>query len=170
MSETQSFDLQAFKDFEHAAWERSAPNYHNFFGRLTAQANEPLLDAASVRSNVRFLDAPCGTGELADAAAKRGASVTGLDFSAKMLADARKRYPELEFREGDAENLPFEDASFDTVACHFGLLHFPHPDKAIAEAHRVLARGGAMFSLSGAPRRNPPISRSSLKPSIHTRT
>ena len=142
MSETLSFDSQAFKDFEHAGWERSAANYHDLFGRLTVQANEPVLDVAGVRSGARFLDAPCGTGELTDAAAKRGAEVTGLDFSATMLADARGRYPGLEFRQGDAEDLPFEDGAFDAVACNFGLLHFPHPDKAIAEAHRVLASGG----------------------------
>ncbi len=142
MSETPSFDSQAFKDFEHSGWERSAANYHDLFGRLTAQANELVLDAAGVCSGARFLDAPCGTGELSDAAAKRGAEVTGLDFSETMLADARERYPELEFSQGDAENLPFEDGVFDAVACHFGLLHFPHPDTAIAEAHRVLAPGG----------------------------
>ena len=91
MGDTPSFDPQAFKDFEHAGWERSAVNYHELFGRLTAQANEPVLDAAGVRSGVRFLDAPCGTGELADTAAKRGAEVTGLDFSATMLTDALDR-------------------------------------------------------------------------------
>ncbi len=151
MSETSSFDSQAFKDFEHSGWERSAANYHDLFGRLTAQANEVVLDAAGVHSGACFLDAPCGTGELTDAAAKRGAEVTGLDFSATMLGDARGRYPGLEFRQGDAEDLPFEDGAFDSVACNFGLLHFPHPDKAIAEAHRVLAPGGRYVLTTWCP-------------------
>jgi ubiquinone/menaquinone biosynthesis C-methylase UbiE len=142
MSETPSYDSKVFKEFEHAGWERSAASYHDLFGRLTAQANEAILDGVDARPGIRFLDAPCGTGELADAAAKRGARVTGLDFSAMMLVDARDRYPDFEFRQGDAENLPFENSAFDAVSCQFGLRHFPHPDQAIAEAFRVLAPGG----------------------------
>ncbi len=142
MSEKPSYDPKAFKDFEHAGWERSAANYHDLFGRLTAQTNEAILGGVDARPGIRFLDAPCGTGDLAADATKRGAGVTGLDFSATMLAEAGGRHPDLEFRLGDAENLPFENAAFDAVSCQFGLRHFPHPDKAIAEAFRVLAPGG----------------------------
>jgi ubiquinone/menaquinone biosynthesis C-methylase UbiE len=137
-----SADPNAFHDFEHAGWERAAEFYDDAFGALTAQTAGPLLDAAGVSTRTRVLDVASGPGYIADAAAARGATVTGLDFSAAMVNEARRRYPAVSFREGDAEALPFDAGSFDAVVMNFGLLHLARPDAALAEAHRVLRTGG----------------------------
>lgn len=139
---SQPVDSDAFRAFEHAGWERIPERYHESFADLTTQAIGPLLDAVDVRYGVRLLDVATGPGYVAGAAAERGASVVGVDFSAAMVAQARRQYPTPEFREGDAEELPFPDGSFDAVVMNFGLLHLGRPDKALAEAHRVLRSDG----------------------------
>ena len=135
-------DPCAFHDFEHAGWERAAAFYGDAFGALTAQTAGPLLDAVGAATGTHVLDVASGPGFIAGAAAARGATVMGLDFSAAMIAEARRRQPALTFREGDAEALPFDAASFDAVVMNFGLLHLARPDAALAEAHRVLRAGG----------------------------
>ena len=134
----------AFHAFERAGWERIPEAYQDAFGSLTTQAIEPLLDAARVGPGVRVLDVATGPGYVAAAAAGRGAAAIGLDFSAPMLVEARRRAPAIDFREGDAEALPFGDAAFDAVLMNFGLLHLGRPDEALAEAHRVLRPGGRL--------------------------
>ena len=132
----------AFHDFEHAGWQKAAGYYADTFGTLTARATDPLLESAGVRAGTNLLDVACGPGYVAGAAAARGARAIGLDFSPLMVAEARRRYPDIEFCEGDAETLPFDDGRFDAAVMNFGLLHLARPDAAIAEAHRVLASGG----------------------------
>jgi ubiquinone/menaquinone biosynthesis C-methylase UbiE len=132
----------SFKDFEHAGWESVVAEYDVSFGGLTSQAIEPLLDAVEAGRGVRLLDVACGPGYVAAAAAKRGADVAGLDFSAPMVAEAKRRHPAVDFREGDAEALPFPETSFDAVVMNFGILHLGRPDLALHEACRVLRAGG----------------------------
>jgi SAM-dependent methyltransferase len=91
---------------------------------------------------VRVLDVATGPGHIAAAAAQRGARVVGLDFSSAMVAEAIQRYPPVDFREGDAEALPFSNGSFDAVTMNFGLLHVGQPERAVREAGRVLIPGG----------------------------
>jgi SAM-dependent methyltransferase len=149
---TQSFEPAPFHDFEQAGWQRAAEHYGDAFGGLTAQTADALLDAAGVSSGARVLDVATGPGFIAAAAAGRGAQVTGLDFSPAMIALARTRQPAIDFREGDAEALPFDAARFDAVVMNFGMLHLARPDAAIAEAHRVLRPGGRFaFTVWGAP-------------------
>jgi ubiquinone/menaquinone biosynthesis C-methylase UbiE len=149
----------AFRDFEQTGWERAAEFYGDAFGNLTAQTAEAMLnavglDAVAATPGTQMLDVACGPGYVAAAAAARGASVTGLDFSAAMVAEARRRWPALTFREGDAEALPFEAASLDAVVMNFGLLHLARPDTALAEAFRVLRPGGRYaFTVWAAPER-----------------
>src|SRR5262249_26435467 len=137
-----TIDARTFHDFEHAGWQRAAEHYTGAFGAVTAQTAERLLDAAGVRAGMRVLDVATGPGLVAGAAAARSAGVTGVDFSSEMLARARAQHPDIEFREGDAEALAFDDASFDAVVMNFGMLHLARPDAAIAEARRVLRAGG----------------------------
>ena len=144
-------DTNAFHDFERAGWERAAEFYGDAFGVVTAQSAEAMLDAANVRPGARVLDVACGPGYVAAAAVGRGAGVTGLDFSAAMIAEAARRHPSIAFREGDAESLPFDAASFDAVVMNFGLLHLARPDAALAEARRVLRTGGRYALTVWAP-------------------
>ena len=156
MAEETEFDPKAFKDFEHDAWTEVASTYHESFALLTRQLVEPLLDAVGAKDETRLLETACGTGQLAAAAAERGAGAIGLDFVPEMVTEAAKLFPAVDFREGDAEALPFEDGSFEAVACNVGILHFPHPEQALAEAFRVLAPGGRFaFTAWCPPERSP---------------
>jgi SAM-dependent methyltransferase len=144
----------AFHEFEQRGWQRAAAHYPSTFGALTALAAEPLLDAARVGANTRVLDVATGPGYVAAAAAARGARVAGIDFSSQMIEEARRRYPQLEFRAGDATALADADASLDAVVMSFGLLHLEQPEVAIGEARRVLAAGGRYaFTVWDTPER-----------------
>jgi len=109
---------------------------------VTAQSVEALLDGAQVRKRVRVLDVACGPGYVTAAAAARGAEPVGIDFSSEMIKEARQRSPELDFREGDAEQLSFSEFGFDAVVMNFGMLHLGRPERAVQEAYRVLRLGG----------------------------
>ena len=142
MSVAQSAGAEAFHAFEHAGWQGAARRYDDAFGSLTRQAIDPLLDAAQVRAGARVLDVASGPGYAAAVAAQRGAQVTALDFSGAMVDMARSQNPGIEFREGGAAELPFKDGSFDAVVMNFGMLHLAQPERAVAEAFRVLCPGG----------------------------
>ncbi len=103
--------------------------------------------AARIRSGERVLDVACGTGTLArEAAALTGptGTVNGLDPDPEMLAAARRRAPDLVWRQGVAEALPYADGVFDAVICQFGLPFFSDRRAALGEARRVLAPGGRL--------------------------
>lgn len=136
------FDPEAVRAFEHAGWQQAAGEYNATFARASAPFVEALLDAAGVAEGVQVLDLCCGTGVVTGAAAARCALATGVDFSAAMLAEASMAHPRLRFDEGDAEALPYPDRSFDAVVSNFGIHHIARPDRAMAEAMRVLRPGG----------------------------
>ena len=131
----------AFRDFEHRGWEQAATGYQRFFEPLTRQSIAPLLEAAGAVAGVRLLDVACGPGLVAAAAVHRGSKAVGIDFSAEMIRIASRRNPQVAFQEGDAESLPVPDASFDAVVMNYGMLHLGRPERAIAEAFRVLVSG-----------------------------
>jgi ubiquinone/menaquinone biosynthesis C-methylase UbiE len=135
-------DSHSFREFEHSGWQGIPEPYHQAFGELTAQSIEPLLDAAGVKAGTKLVDIASGPGYVAAAAVRRGASVIGVDFSAAMIAAARDRHPDVDFREGDAEELPLSNHSFDAAVMNFGILHLARPDQALAQACRVLSPGG----------------------------
>ncbi len=134
--------MNAFTEFEHEGWERVAGKYDATWASSTRQFIAPLLDAAEVSAAVSVLDVGCGPGYVSAATAKRGAKPTGLDFSSQMVGIAQRTFPEIEFREGDAQNLPFGNETFDRVVANFALLHLAEPERACAEACRVLKPGG----------------------------
>jgi len=145
-----TFDPETVRAFEHAGWQRAARGYEATFAQATAQFVDVLLDAAGVAEGTQVLDLCCGTGLVAAAAAGRGAVSTGLDFSSAMLAAARRAHPQIRFDEGEAEALPYPDRSFDAVVANLGIHHVGRPDKAIAEALRVLRPGGRLTFTSWA--------------------
>ncbi|HET9708890.1 MAG TPA: methyltransferase domain-containing protein [Gemmatimonadales bacterium] len=145
----------AFRDFEHEGWERVARAYADAWPGLTAQFGERLLDDAGVGEGMRVLDVAAGPGVVTRAAARRGARATGLDFSRAMVDVARAANPGIEFREGDAQELPFAAATFERVVMNFGVLHLSDPDRAFAEGRRVLVPGGRYgFTVWAAHERN----------------
>ncbi len=149
------FDPAAFDAFEEAGWTtKTATAYDTLAGRVTSQVAELLLEAVGAGKGTRLLDVATGPGYVATRAAERGAEVVGLDFSDRMLAFARSRAPDVEFVQGDATSLPFEDATFDAVTAAFLLLHLGAPEHAVGEAARVLRPGGrAAFSVWDVPER-----------------
>jgi SAM-dependent methyltransferase len=137
-------DPDAFNTFEAAGWEEVASAYEGAFAALTGQAIEPLLDAASVGAGTRMLDVATGPGHVAGHASRRGALAVGVDIAQAMIELARELHPGLDFRQADAQALPFQDGCFDAVVANFGILHLGRPEHAVAEFVRTLAPGGAL--------------------------
>jgi ubiquinone/menaquinone biosynthesis C-methylase UbiE len=145
-----------FARFEHEGWQRVADKYDSVWSSLTRQFIPSLLEDASVSAGMSILDVACGPGYVSAAAKQVGAVPTGIDFSDRMVAIAKRLFPEIRFRQGDAHDLPFEDGGFDRVLINFGLLHVSQPEKTCAEACRVLKRGGKFgFTVWAGPERNP---------------
>ena len=150
-----TIDADSFRAFEAAGWEEKADPYHRFFGPITSLIIEPLLDAAEIGAGTSALDVATGPGYVAAGAAERGASVVGTDIATAMVALARELNPGIEFRQADAENLPFADGAFDSVTGNFVLPHLGRPERAVAECARVLAPGWRIvLSMWDAPDQN----------------
>ena len=104
-------------------------------------------DLASVRRGARALDLACGTGDIARELQVRGASVTGLDVTERMLHLARQKTRAITFVCADMTSLPFGSGEFDIITTGYGLRNVPDLAAALAEAHRVLRPGGTLVSL-----------------------
>jgi len=144
MSIEISTEPENFASFEHLGWEAVSGGYEQYFVPLTQQSVVPLLDATRIAPGMALLDVCSGPGLIAAAAAERGANATGLDFSAEAVGIARRNYPDIEFQEGDAQALPFDDNRFDAVICGYGIIHVPDPAQVLSEMKRVLKPGGRM--------------------------
>ena len=103
--------------------------------------------AAVVQPGDRVLDACCGTGDLALAARDAGGTVTGVDFSERMLERARRKSADVEWLQGDALALPFSDGSFDAATVGFGVRNLDDLERGLAELRRVLRPGGRLAIL-----------------------
>ena len=148
-------DIEAIRIFEHTGWEKAAQTYAASFATATRQFIPALLEAGDAGPGRSVLDIACGPGFVAAGAQRLGATGRGLDFSAAMLGVARGLHPGIVFDQGDAEALPYDDGSFDSVVSNFGIHHVPRPIEALRQAYRVLRPSGSLaFTIWAAPAEN----------------
>ena len=130
-----------FKANQRAMWASFAPT-----ATFTTPTAAKLVKFAAITAGERVLDVGTGTGVVAVTAARAGAQVTGLDLTPALLGHARENAQlagvSVTWQEGDAEQLPFADGSFDVVVSQFGHMFAPRPAHAVAEMRRVLKPGG----------------------------
>jgi SAM-dependent methyltransferase len=135
--------FESFKAAQKAGWAHFAP-----LEAFTTSAAAQLVKHAKVRAGQRVLDVGCGTGVVAVTAARLGAHVTGLDLTPALLERARENSHiagvKIDWREGDIENLPFDDGAFDVVLSQFGHIFAPRPEVATSQMLRVLKPGGTI--------------------------
>ena len=134
-------------DAVRTMFDRIAPVYDAMNHLMTAGLDRRWRRVAAeavVRPGDRVLDACCGTGDFALADARAGGRVTGLDFSERMLERARAKSSAVEWVQGDALALPFEDGSFDSATVGFGVRNLESLERGLAELRRVLRPGGRL--------------------------
>ena len=128
--------------------EKTASNYHELMvPALFVERAKQVVDEANIKPGDRVLDVACGTGVLTRIAAERTGKeelVAGLDVNPGMLAVAENLSPGIDWREGAAEELPWDDLSFDVVVSQFGLMFFEDKPRALREMNRVLKPGGRL--------------------------
>ena len=135
-------DADVLVQLERETWNRSAASYIDSAAKLTKHAVNLLIEAARLTVESRALEVGCGPGHITKMMADTGAKVTGVDLAPDMVEVASDLYPNIEFKEADAEHLPFDAATFDVVLVNFAIHHFARPVKACSEFHRVLKPGG----------------------------
>lgn len=136
--------------YDRMNWVMTAGMHHRW--------RERAVDLARVGPGSRALDVATGTGDLALELARRGAEVTGLDFSPAMLEIARAKAPGLSFEEGDALDLQHPDGGFDAVTVGFGARNFADLDAGLREMARVTRPGGRVVVLEITTPQKPPLS------------
>jgi ubiquinone/menaquinone biosynthesis C-methylase UbiE len=151
-SNTSTPDLTALKARQQTMW---ASGDFAVIGTTLQSVGEDLCEAADVLSGRRVLDVACGNGNASLAAARRFAVVTGIDYVPALLARATERAAaerlDAIFQEGDAENLPLTDASFDYVLSTFGVMFAPDQAQAARELVRVCRVSGRIGLASWTP-------------------
>ncbi len=127
------------------------------FGKIAesfVDGAEAFVERLNLTEGTNVLDVACGTGNQSIPAARAGAKVTGVDIAPILVEKARQRAEsekvEIDFSEGDAESLDFDDASFDVVMSMFGAMFAPRPEKVAAELVRV-CRPGGMIAMGNWP-------------------
>jgi ubiquinone/menaquinone biosynthesis C-methylase UbiE len=143
--------LAEFKNRQREMWSSFAPT-----AAFTTPTAAHLVEFAGVEPEESDLDVGCGTGVVAITAALRGARVSGLDLTPELLEHARGNGEiagcgKIDWVEGDAENLPYPDDSFDVVLSQLGHMFAPRPDVAISEMRRVLRPGGRIAFATWPP-------------------
>src|SRR6266700_2119735 len=155
MSAADATKIQKFLEHLHQEWttDRNATawrKWHAQIAAFTRGATEAILEAAHLRPGMRVLDLACGVGDPALSIATEVAPsgrVTATDLGPGMMVLAeelarKKGLTNIEFREANAESLPFADETYDVLTCRFGIMFFPDLPKALHECLRVLKPGG----------------------------
>ena len=144
--------MEKFKEMQREIWDAGA--FPEIARRMT-EVGERVVAKAGVGPGIRVLDVACGTGNAARPAARTGAKVTGLDLVPSLLEEGRRSAEAeglaVEWVEGDAEQLPFADDSFDRVLSTFGLMFATRHQRAADEMVRVCAPGGRIVFATWDP-------------------
>jgi 2-polyprenyl-3-methyl-5-hydroxy-6-metoxy-1,4-benzoquinol methylase len=142
--------LDEFKTRQRAVW---ATGEYEALSPYITDVGELVVARAAVEPRMAVLDVACGTGNAARPAARAGARVTGIDLVPKFLelgrAKAEAEGLAIEWREGDAENLPFDDRRFDRVLSTFGHMFAPRHQRTADEMARVCRRGTTRTGSNG---------------------
>jgi ubiquinone/menaquinone biosynthesis C-methylase UbiE len=133
-------------------WGAAAADWSQLTEPAMTPVYEAVLDATGVGPGTRLLDAGCGSGLALQLAHKRGATVSGLDASAALLAVAHERLPVADLREGDLEALPFQDDAFEAVTAFNAMQYAADPVAALGALRRVAASGASVAVVTWAPR------------------
>jgi ubiquinone/menaquinone biosynthesis C-methylase UbiE len=145
-------DLDTVKTRQQGAW--SSGDYA-IIGTTLQIVGEALCEALDLRAGQKVLDVAAGNGNVTLAAARRWCEVVSTDYVPALLERGRERATAerlaIEFRQADAEALPFADASFDVVVSTFGVMFTPNQDKAATELLRVCKRGGKIGLANWTP-------------------
>jgi ubiquinone/menaquinone biosynthesis C-methylase UbiE len=143
------------KEAARSTW--AAGDYDAVAERIWA-VGKGIVDRTGVKAGERVLDVACGTGNATIPAAEAGAEAVGLDLTPELFEAGRRRAAEagvaIDWVEGDAEELPFEDGSFDVVLSTFGVMFAPRHQVAAAELARVLRPGGRLGLCNWTPEGN----------------
>src|ERR671931_1969568 len=125
-------------------WGARARDWADVQEPAQSELYPPVLDAAGVGEGTRLLDAGCGSGVAAAIAHERGARVSGIDAAPPLVEIARERVPGAVFQQGEIEELPYVDASFDVVTGFNSFQYAADPVRALREARRVTRSGGTV--------------------------
>jgi SAM-dependent methyltransferase len=146
------FEPGTIKERQQLAW---ASGDYTMFGAAFLIISELLCEAVDLRPGQTVLDVATGSGNTALAAARRFGKTTGIDYVPALLERGRERAAaerlEADFREGDAENIPLPDASFDVVLSTVGVMFAPDQEKAASELLRVCRPGGRIGLANWTP-------------------
>jgi ubiquinone/menaquinone biosynthesis C-methylase UbiE len=152
MPNVRTPDVEALKARMKATWMAGD------FGQVAKYAEHEavkFISRQNIKPGMRVLDVACGTGNLAIPAAKVDAMVTGVDIASNLIEQARERAKsegvKIQFDEGDTEELPYSEASFDVVVSMFGAMFAPRPDRVVTELVRVCRPGGRIALANWTP-------------------
>jgi ubiquinone/menaquinone biosynthesis C-methylase UbiE len=150
--QSQAPSLSSIKDRQQKTW--TSGNYARI-GNTLVIMGELLCEAVNLRAGDKVLDVATGSGNTAISAARRFCAVTGIDYVPELVEQARKRAEveglEVTFDVGDAEDLPYPDASFDVVLSTLGVMFAPDQEKAAGELLRVCRPGGRIGLANWTP-------------------
>lgn len=149
-------NLETIKAKMKATW---MDGDYDTFSRYMERGAEDILADWDIQAGETVLDVGCGSGQTALPAARQGAIVSGIDIAANLIDAARWRAKveklNVKFEEGDAEQIPYQDASFDKVISMIGAMFAPRPEQVVAEFARVCRSGGILRMANWTPQSMP---------------